>query len=243
MRGILLFLIGFLAPTVWAQDFTLQGKIKGNTLYSDILVVNLNKQTQTKVAASGDFSIGVSVGDLLIISAPTIYKKRFLVEQSHINTIQMIPVEAKSIEIEQVEIIRPNITPESLGLVPKNQKRYTVAERRLKAATEMNLMLGFGLSMSLDPIINAISGRTKMLKQELKIERYNARLKAIRNYLTNETIVDDFKIPQEYAEDFRVFLADNAAFSKVLATKNRNQILTHAFMLVESYNKLIAHER
>jgi hypothetical protein len=66
---------------------------------------------------------------------------------------------AKQIELKEV-VVNDNagINAENLGIVPHGQKTYTPAERKLYTAK----------STSVDKLINAMSGRTSMLKKEMK---------------------------------------------------------------------------
>src|SRR5690606_31292716 len=169
MNNKVFFLLFF--PVFCFSQEIIKGKIKIETPeVSEILVVNLTSESESKTDGFGRFSINAEIGDLLIVAAPHIHRKRYIVQENDFKKEIEIEVEALPVEIETIEITRSNITSESLGLVPKGQKRYTPAERRLKTATDMEIMVGFGFAFSFDPILNALSGRTKMLKKELEIE-------------------------------------------------------------------------
>lgn len=74
--------------------------------------------------------------------------------------------------LKEIEVIEyKNINPVALGIVPANQKTYTPAERKLYTATGGGNRYGLSTSVSLDGIINGISGRTKMLKKEVQVEK------------------------------------------------------------------------
>lgn len=229
----------------FSQQKILKGKVETGTMLSDILVVNLTKEIQTTTDGFGKFSIYADSGDLLIFSAIFIKRKRFLVEDEHFEKQITIQLETQEIEIETVEINRSDITSESLGIVPKGQKKYTPAERKLKTATDLNLeyfLLIPTLSFSLDPLLNAVSGRTKKLKKGLEIERYNINLQKTYQYLSDELLVNEFKIPEDYTQGFRYFLTDNPQFVQVMNTKRKDQIIFKAFSLLEDYQKLISDE-
>src|SRR5690606_4598392 len=94
------FLILFLFPV-----FCFSQKIITETPeISGILIVNLTAENETKTDGFGRFLIEANVGDLLIISAPHVYKKRYLVEETDFKTELQIEVEAQPVEIEAVEI-------------------------------------------------------------------------------------------------------------------------------------------
>src|SRR5690554_846166 len=225
MNNKVFFLLLF--PVFCFSQERIKGKIKTETPeVSGILVVNLTHQNETRTDGLGRFSIKAEIGDLLIISASHIHKRRHLVEKEDFEKEFELEIEALPLEIEAIEIVRSDITSESLGLVPEGQKTYTPAERRLKTATDLNLLIGFGFAFSLDPIFNAISGRTKMLKKELEIERFNKNVMLTEDYLSDELLISKFDIPKEYTESFRMFLAENPDFMKVMKTKDNDNIIS-----------------
>ncbi len=62
----------------------------------------------------------------------------------------------------------------SLGIIPKKIEKLSMNERRLRTAGDFKLihLLGIlGGSLEIDPILNAINGRTKKLKRNIGIEK------------------------------------------------------------------------
>ena len=74
-----------------------------------------------------------------------------------------------------------------MGILDKKAKEFTPAERKLNTASNLYPSVYAGTmaggSISLDPILNWISGRTKMLKNELKVERKEIALQKLTNLL------------------------------------------------------------
>lgn len=78
----------------------------------------------------------------------------------------LIKMTPKPGQLDEVVITKyRNINALDLGVLSKPAKEYTPAERRLKAASSYDLTVGTYNSVSLDAIINSISGRTAMLKK------------------------------------------------------------------------------
>jgi len=196
VKNKLLFLLLF--PCVcFSQEMTFRGKVIAHTDdLKGILVVNLTKETQTQTDSLGHFHIKAAEDDLLIFSAVHLWKVRHLVEKSDFEKENFIPMEVKAEMLDVVEIVRYNFNPEDLGIVPKGQKRRTVAERRLYTAqTEQHL----------GALINAITGRTKMLKQLVKMEREDKRVVALTNAFAEEFFTETLKIQPENVEEFKYF--------------------------------------
>lgn len=74
--------------------------------------------------------------------------------------------------------------------------------------------------MPLDPIINAITGKTKRLKKELAVERRMADLEKINNLYTEEQIVADLKVPAENVNGFIYYAIEDKDFTAAVKAKN-----------------------
>lgn len=178
-----------------------QQKIKGQVStdipnISELLVINLNKEIETRIDLSGKFTIEAETGDLLIIDAPHIYKKRYLVEEQDFLKEIKIDIEVRTVEIEAVEINTYSwINSESLGLVPKNFKRLTTQERRLYTAT----------STGVDALINGITGRTRMLKNLIKMEQEDKKFDHLSYLFEEDFYTETLQIPEDKVNEFIYF--------------------------------------
>jgi hypothetical protein len=146
----------------------------------------------------------VKVGDTLQFSGLQIVTKKSVITENDITKqLYVVSLEAKVNLLDEVEIKQyKNINAVSLGILQRPAKVYTPAERRLKTASDYDVtdFLGptIGFSMGLDPILNAISGRTAMLKKELKIEKKEYLLNKIEYMFKEEYFLENLKIPKEY---------------------------------------------
>ncbi|MCD8518998.1 MAG: carboxypeptidase-like regulatory domain-containing protein [Flavobacterium sp.] len=141
-----------------------------------IHVINLSKRNGAVTDSRGYFQIKAKVSDTLQFSAVNLKATRHVLKASDFsNDLLLIKMESLITELEEVAIINyKNINAVALGIVPANQKTYTPAERKLAAAGDFKwyspLLIPLG-GMSVDGLINSISGRTAMLKKELVVER------------------------------------------------------------------------
>ncbi len=192
----------FLFPVFCFSQQIIKGKIITETPeISGILIVNLTAENETKTDGFGRFLIEANVGDLLIISAPHVYKKRYLVEETDFKTELQIEVEAQPVEIEAVEInAYSHINSVSLGIVPKGQKKYTQAERKLYTASS---------EQHLGALINAITGKTKILKKIAEMEKENQRVAYLTNNFSKEFYTETLKIHPDNVEEFKFFVLYN----------------------------------
>lgn len=222
----------------------LQGKIvAGESAMAGVFVINKVTGVEAKTDTGGNFCLDARIGDRLAVYGETVVAREFAVNAM---TFTEVPytMEVTPNAYELKEVVIDNISSESLGIVPKGQKQYTPAERRLKTASDldpsMTVGMGGGVSVSTDAIINAISGRTKMLKKALETERKEFAMVNLGNIYTEEQIVSELKIPAEYVQGFLFFAVEDPDFAAALKAKNTELAKFKLMGLAEKYNKVIA---
>lgn len=216
----ILFLL-LLSQVLLAQT-TNEKLLIGKIISSDVAVekVNiLNVMTgQTTISNElGIFKISVKIDDALVFTAVNIETKRLVIQQEDLLSEQiLIKLSQSMTPLETVNINEnPNITAENLGIIPYGQKKYTPAERRYNEATT-----GSGL-VPLNPILNAISGRTSMLKKEIKIEKKERLLRQLDGWFEEDYYVNTLKVPSDFIKGFHYFLIEDTDFVRALKAKNK----------------------
>jgi hypothetical protein len=123
-------------------------------------------------------------------------------------------------QLDKVVIMRSdNISAVSLGIISSNQQSYTVAERKYATASSGRMN-----PMGFDPLLNYLSGRTAMLKKELKVEKKEFDMKAIEAMFNRSHFVGKLKIPFKYVEGFKYYVVDNKEFMVILESKNKGTV-------------------
>jgi hypothetical protein len=180
---------------------------------SDVNVTNLRSETTT-VSINGDYSMFVKVGDTIQFSSIQIETKKVIIQESDLaKSLFASSLEPKVIPLDEVEIKEyKNINAVSLGILDKPAKKYTVAERRLYAAS----------SSPLDGLLNAISGRTDLLKKELEVEKKEMLLKKIEYQFDPEYFTNNLKIPQEYVKGFWYYAIEEPRLVNEINSKNKS---------------------
>jgi hypothetical protein len=206
-----------------------------------INIINLNNYKNTTTLQFGYFTIEAKVNDTLLISGLQIMGARIILKESDFSkNLFFVRLKPKINELEEV-VIRNEITAVSLGIIPKGVKTYTPAERRLKNAGEFKptFILGvLGGAMPIEPIINAISGRTKMLRKELKVERNEIALAALNTLYEDNYYVDNLKIPSNYVNGFKYFVIDDKKLVASLHSKNNTLTTFILGELAEKYKSV-----
>jgi hypothetical protein len=242
--------LALVASNVFSQEMArvqLKGKLTADvTVLEGIYVINKQTEQASVTDKYGNFSILAKVGDTLIFSERQYKELKIGVAQSHFEnetlTVKMTPVVNRLQEV----IVRAGINAVSMGIIPKGQKTYTPAERRLNTANNLNASANAGSlmggSISADPLLNWISGRTKMLKKEVAVEKKETYLKQLEHMYTSDFFINKLKIPAEYVKGFEYYIVDDEKFVTILKSKN---VAMTTFLITElatKYKEIIAIE-
>lgn len=205
-------------------------KIKGKIIASSkdvegIYVYNQTKKNAVITEKNGLFEIFISLGDTLLFSSVTYKKSSLLITKKEFDTdLLLVELEIAINQLDEVEIKKPSIDAVSLGILSKPAKTYTPAERRLKAAGKFKwfspLLIPLG-GMSVDGLLNSISGRTTALKQGVIIEKKNFALDKINYLFEDNYFIETLKIPEDYVEGFKYYIVEDAQIRDALNKKNK----------------------
>lgn len=213
-----------------------------------VTIINLVNEKSAVSDSNGEFFILAKADDLLVFTSINLeYYRRQIDEEDLKQDLLIIKMTAKITELEEVIVNKhPEINAVALGISPKGIKKYTPAERRLKTAGDFKpiQLLGIlGGSMPVDPILNAISGRTTMLKKELEVEK-KEHLLMLLNSLYDETYyTKKLKIPLDYIKGFQYYSVEDENFAKSLKSKNKTLIMFLIVPLAQKYNQIISDEK
>lgn len=241
-------LIVFLSQAVWSQSqdaVVLNGRIISNTFdLEGVYVVNAQTEVMATTTASGSFSIAAKPGDILVFSSIQFKESRVLLTAENFSDINFT-VKLNMVVHQLQEVIVRNysgINAVSLGIIPSGQKSYTEAERKLHTATDLDAHVGLGGTVSMDPLLNALSGRTAMLKKELAVEKKEVFMKLLERMFPLEHFVDRLKIPLEYVKGFEYYAVENDKFTVILNSKNKTSTEFLLAELAVKYKEIIARE-
>ena len=224
---------------------TLYGKIVAD--YPDldgITVYNLKSELIVISEKNGYFTIAASVGDTIQFSAVQFQTYKHVVKSKNLNDSNVIiQMQLATNELKEVIVNEyGHINEVSLGIVPANQKKYTVAERRLKAAGDFRPTSLLGIiagGMDVDALVNAISGRTKRLKKELDNERKSKAIERISNLFPVTYFTDVLKIPVDYVEGFKYFVVEHPNFMESFSSSEKLMLSFRLIEIAEEYKVII----
>ncbi len=242
MPGSKLIFSGFLliSLSLCAQKpriYRLNGQVVHQGLaVSDVHVLNLSAGSATITDGSGNFLLPVKPGDTLLFSAVQLKRKSLTVTLDMVNSQKIVvPMEEYVNELDEV-VVRPyNLSGDisrdidqmtgskvlvsaTLGLPNAYVKPPTQAERKLFEATS-----GSGL-VPLNPVLNAITGRTRYLKKILAAERKYAQTGKVREFYPDSLFVKDLGIPAARIDDFMYFCEVDSLFPGLVDTADQLKI-------------------
>jgi len=203
IRIVMSLIMMFAAFNAAAQQKNVLGKVVAKTRdLEGIYVKNKNTNVSTVTQKGGYFSIEASPNDTLIFSAVHLIGRKKELSYADMNkALVFVPMEYAENIMEELVIDR-RVTTESLGL--GGGRKLTPAQRRLYTATSS----GGGI-LPVDAIVNAISGRTKMLKKAVEMEEEYQFVQKLLNRFPEEFYSKRLNIPQQYHEAFGYFMAQD----------------------------------
>lgn len=206
-----------------------------STSVDAVNIVNNTTQVTAVSDANGMFSIVVKEGDVLVFSAVNLegLKHRITAEDMTLDLLR-IKMTAKEVELKEVIVNEnANITAENLGIIPYGQKKYTPAERKVYTAT----------STSVDKLLNKISGRTAMLKKEVKVEKKEMLFNKMEYLFEENYYTDRLRIPVADIKGFQLYCIDDAEFAVSLETKNKTMSMFLITDLARKYLIILENEK
>ena len=242
------WLLVFLMP-IWAmaqQEGTL---IKGtiiadSALVAGVHVLNLMTEKSAYSDSKGVFSIEANEDDLLIFTSTLLdYWRQSVTAENYKTRSVTVKMTPKVTQLEEVVVNNySHINAKDLGIINYTPKKITQAERRLKAASGLDLSASAGtmagVSMSLDPLFNWMSGRTTMLKKEVQVERKEKLLEYLNTQLSDAFYENYLKIPKDKIESFKYYAVEDNQLRSVISQKNFMQTCFKLSDLSVEFNQL-----
>nr|WP_041999283.1 carboxypeptidase-like regulatory domain-containing protein [Capnocytophaga canimorsus] len=229
-------LLFFATQLLTAQKLrTVIGKVvvAGNPI-ENVHIQNLHTQKFTVTDTSGYFSLLVAESQVLQLThvgLQTVFKT---ITAQDMDSFAGFVIEMKPqiTELSEVEVSKyQKIDAKELGIIQHEVKKKSFAEKRVYSASSS----GGGLIIGL---INAVTGRTKMLK---KIALNETNL-AIADYIKlnmSDFLKKELKINEEQIDLLAYFVMEKPAFHQAVRNKQNENL---RFMLIDAwleYNKLI----
>ncbi len=213
--------------STFAQKVALNGTVLfDNIPLENVNVVNLTTSKSATTDDKGVFVLFVNLGDSLQLNYLGMETIHRLINQNDFDTAKMtFTMKMASSALDEVKINA--IDAVSLGIIPKKVKPLTSNERKFVGESEINsvnLTGFFGFGIGLIPLINAVNGRTKELKNNIKIEKKEAVINHLKlNY--SEFLTAKLKLTEdEKLIQFYYYLVDLNGIENEVYNQNTAQV-------------------
>ena len=254
MKEITFFIFFISTLSLTGQEVViLEGQVLNDTIdRSNLTVVNMSLTRGTTTRSNGIFNIEARENDTLHISAVHYESREFVINQTIFNrkkiSLYLIPkvTELDEIIISNIDLTggikkdienttyKTVIAAASLGLPENAHPTYTTEERRVYSAT-----VGAG---PLGSLINAISGRTAMLKKHLEISRFQAKVNTTRDKFSDSLYMKELNIPEELIEDFVYYIFEDKEAASFVNADNALGLLEYMILKSKDYLALIEQQ-
>ncbi|NER09284.1 CarboxypepD_reg-like domain-containing protein [Muriicola jejuensis] len=234
----------------------LRGQIRfENKGVPDVHIMNTSAGRATISDEEGFFSVEASPGDTLLFSAVQYQRKSLVISASVLESrFVYVNLEEFVNELDEVvvrpynlsgDLIRdmqnmktdPVVTASTLGLPNANVKPMMQSERLLKEASIGPFQLGMITAIPFNPLINMITGRTKMLKKRVARDRKYLLTQEVRKYYPDSIFVSRMGIPADRIDDFMYYCEVDSTFDSIVSSEDHIAILNLLLIKSKAYKE------
>ena len=213
-----------------AQSVEIEGQVFGESDVEGIHVINKTSNKNTTTTPIGTFTIYAKLNDTIVFSSiqykliavrvtsETIAQKKIFISlEEHVNVLDEVLVGKVlsgdlELDVKNANIEKP-IDFYDVGIPGYTGKPKTQSERRLHEADAGKMIpsIGFGFSVNFYKLINTLSGRTKMLKEHVRLEANVVLMYKIKTELSEEFFKMN-PLNEDLIIEFFYFCSEDANF-------------------------------
>lgn len=239
MRFLLTVFFGILSLNMFSQQ---REDIQGRVLHKsdpleNVYLQNVSTGQSTATNNQGHFYIKAFPGDTLVFSHVGFVDLIKILKASEFKGGEL-RVQMKDAVNELPEVNLSNtseINAVSLGIIPHKIKTPTMNERRLQTAGDfkwVHLLGILGGSLQIDPILNAINGRTKKLKRNITVEKKLRNMAFLEGYTSY--MLEEMKLTEEEIRRLISLAVEENNVQLVIDSNNDNRV---KFFLLDTWLK------
>ena len=235
--------------TAHSQTVEIRGSVIAGTNVENIHVINKTANKFATTDKLGRFKIRAKAFDTIVFSSVQYKLKAIVVSLKHIKERKMIVELTDHVNVLDEVVVGKILTGDldsdvknsdaerpidfyDVGIPGYKGKQKTQSERRLYEADHGKMVaIGFGVGLNLNKLLNKISGRTKKLKERVRVESNDVLMNSIKSRLSD----DFFKVyilDETLRTDFFYFCSEDENFEK--RCKEKSDIEVFEF-LAEKY--------
>lgn len=240
---------------VKAQSVIIKGTVYGTSDVEGIHVINKTLSKATTTDVNGNFNIDAVVNDTLVFSGVAYKLHTYIVKQEVVDTklLKVFLIENVN-QLSEVVVgniltgdlssdvktanVKPPINFYDVGIPGYKGKIPTQSERRLQEAGDLKFSdIALGAltgAIPLNPILNAISGRTNMLKERVKLETQEELMYTIIAK-HSKNLFEENPLEKELRYEFFYFCSEDPLFTKKCSANNGIKTLEFLTQKLKAY--------
>lgn len=246
--------------TLQAQNVQIKGQIINDGDLEGIHIINKTAYRYATTDAKGFFTVQGKLSDSLYFSSIQHQPKTIVLSAKDISSKTITVTLLESInELEEV-VIGTLLTGDlnadignsddkrpldfyDLGIPGYTGPRMNLVERRLNEANHGKLFptVGIGFSLNFYKLLNMISGRTKMLKKQVKLDKDKSAISRIKETL-GPLFFSTHDLNKDKRMEFYYFCADSPDFQERCLNRSDVEILEYLDEKLPKFKSAFAPE-
>ena len=242
-----LFLVTCIFPVNSQEAKLIAGQILSDSIpVSNIHVINLNQKKGATSDLEGEFQIYARVGDSILFSSVQFQNRTIRLKKEEFDSarieIKLYPARNELDEVRISDLKLSGVLQEDINRIkffdrtkfgiPYPKEQPTQIERKLYTATSS------AGGIPLDPLLNAISGRTKMLKKAKANEELSFSATRTLNKFGKEFFVREFELPEAEVINFLYYCADDEQFKSMINSENELRLIQFLSSKISDFKEL-----
>lgn len=210
-----------------AQETLMKGRIYADSIGEyQVNIINIDQQIGSVSNTKGNYEIKARVGDSILFTSLQHRTYTIKVDKKNLENDTSIFLELHVNELPEVTLNQYNLSGDLTKDIDKVKVNF-VDQRQFgfgvpRELEKIDRELYTSSTGMLTPLIYAITGETKRLKQRKANATVRSNQIKIMRQVSSDLITKDLKIPEKYIEDFAYFCAEDL---KTMSIVNKNDPL------------------
>ncbi|MCC9044592.1 hypothetical protein LNQ81_18135 [Myroides sp. M-43] len=180
-----------------------------------VTIKNKRSGELTKADNRGYFMVDAAIGDTIHFSDKKLASVNYVIGSEDLKANRFnVLMTKKGQALEEIVIVRKDFGDDFFEGV--SNKGMTRAERKYKKNnTVFSSTSNYGMGISIDALVNMISGQKKRDKQDIIYEKLDMKVQKFYEDYTREELLEDMKVPAERIDAFLYYLVAQPSYDKI----------------------------
>ncbi|KUF44247.1 hypothetical protein HX017_07270 [Myroides marinus] len=180
-----------------------------------VTIKNKRSGELTKADNRGYFMVEAAIGDTIHFSDKKLASVNYIIGSEDLKASRFnVLMTKKGQALEEIVIVRKDFGDDFFEGV--TNKGMTRAERKYKKNnTVFASTSNYGMGISIDALVNMISGQKKKDKQDIIYEKLDMKVQKFYEDYTREELLQDMKVPEDRIDAFLYYLVAQPSYDKI----------------------------